>query len=362
MNILILTTHLNPGGISRYVLNLAKGLKNRGSNVWVANCGGEWVLKLKELGIGYKFIYINTKSIVSFKILISFFMLLSLVLNKKIQLIHANTRVTQFLGFLIYKFLKIPYVSTFHGFYRASFFRRHFKFCGLRTIAISKAVKEHLIRDLKIKEENIRVIYNGTDIEDFLIKKRSKEDFGFSQKDFIIGILGRISQEKGHFLAVEAFSLLVKEYKNIFLLINGRGKLERKLKLFIESLGLTDRVKFIQHLESREFLDILDLLIVASKKEGFGFTIIEAFIKNVAVIGYNTGGIREIIKDRENGLLFYEYNSLSLKRAIEELILDKALYEKIVEKAKLNVDYFSLERMVNETLLVYNEILGKIKK
>jgi glycosyltransferase involved in cell wall biosynthesis len=357
MKVLILTTHLNPGGISRYVINLAKGLKERGVCVWVACSKGRWVDKLSERGIGYKFIPINTKSILSPKVFICFFLLIPFIQKEKIQIVHANTRVTQFLAYLLYKFLNISYVSSFHGFYRPTIFRKMFKFCGARTIAVSKAVKMHLVNDLKIDRKKINVVYNGIDTQEFSsYRKRNKTEFNFKEKDCLLGILGRISEEKGHLLAIEAFKHLYSHYNRIYLLFNGRGKFKKNVEEVLRREKLADRVKFMD-LIPEEFLEIIDILIVPSKKEGFGYSILEAFAKEVAVVGFNTGGISEIIKDKKNGILFYKYNSYSLKRAIEEIMKNDDLKEKIIKEAKNSLSYFTIEKMATATHYIYHSVL-----
>lgn len=356
MNILILCTHLNPAGISRYVINLAKGLMRSGHKVYVSCYGGQWLDKLSAANIPYRLIPIKTKSVCSIKVFLSLISLFPLLRREKIQVVHANTRVTQYLGYLIYKIFQIPYISTFHGFHRPTLFRKLYKFSGLRTIAVSVAVKKHLAEDMKIEESKIRVVYNGIDKDEFLEKKRTKLDYGFKQNDFVVGILGRISEEKGHLLAAEALKLLAPQHKNIYLLISGKGRLERELKLFFKLGEIKDRVKFVE-LEAKDFLDIPDLLLVPSKKEGFGYAVVEAFIKGVPVIGFDTGGIAEIIKDRENGLLFYTYDAVSLKGAISEIMRNNDLRKTIVARAKVYAETFSLERMARDTENVYHEAL-----
>lgn len=357
MRILLICTHLNAGGISRYVLTLAKGLKENGHQVFVA-CApfGNWLGKLEEEDIGYKAIPIKTKSIFSIKILISFLTLIKFIKKEKIDIIHSNSRVTQFLGFLLHKSLKVPYLSTFHGLYRKSQARRQLRFEGLRTIAVSNSVKNHLSQDLNIQKDRIRVVYNGVYRKDFEGRKKTKTDYGFTKNDFIVGILGRISEEKGHFLAVEALKLLSYNHDNAYLAISGKGKLEKELKTFIELADIENKTKFFD-MEAKDFLDILDVLIVPSKKEGFGYVIIEAFLKGIPVIGFNTGAISEIIKNGENGLLFYKYEGFYLKEAIEQLMRDKSLCEKMTKKAKEDAQTFSMENMALNTEKVYKEVL-----
>ena len=355
MNILILTTHLNPGGLSRYVLNLSTSFKRQNHNVWVACSGGEWIQRLRENGVNYKHIPIKTKSICSLKILFSFLALRRLIGQENFDVVHCNTRVTQFLGFLIYKRFNLPYVGAYHGFYRPSIFRKKFKLSGVMSIAVSRAVRAHLIKDLDIEGENIKVVYNGIDSDEFLSKEASRGDWGYKNEDYLIGILGRVSQEKGHFLAVDAIGKLVSRRKNAYLLVSGRGRLDSKLREYLRQKRLEERVKFID-CRPNQFLDIIDLLLVPSKKEGFGYSILEAFTKGVPVIGYNTGGIAEIVRDRENGLLFHNYDSLALVEKIEDIISNDNLRQRVVQQAREDVLYFSSQRMATDTEKVYREV------
>jgi len=355
VNVLILTTHLNPGGLSRYVLNLSTSLKRQNHNVWVACSGGEWVWRLSENGVNYKHIPIKTKSICSLKILFSFLALHRLIEQENFDVVHCNTRVTQLLGFLIYKRFNIPYIGAYHGFYRSTIFRKQFKLSGVMSIAVSRAVREHLIKDLDIEGENIKVVYNGIDRDEFLSKKASRGDWGFKNEDYLIGILGRISQEKGHFLAADAIAKLSSRRKNAYLLVSGRGKLDSKLRAYLKQERLEERVRFI-NCQPNQFLDIIDLLLVPSQKEGFGYSILEAFVKGIPVIGYNTGGIAEIVRDRENGLLFYNYNSFALVDTIEDIISNDNLRRRVVQQAREDVLYFSSRRMAMDTERVYREV------
>lgn len=356
MNILILTSHLNPGGVPRYVINLAKGFKNLGDKVFISSYGGLWIEELNNLNIEHKRIPINTKLFFSYKILLSFFYLIPFIKREKIEVIHSNTRVTQSLGYLLYKFFKIPYVSAYHGFYKNSLMRRMYKFSGVKTIAVSRAVKEHLSRDLAIEPDKITVVHNGIDKTEFANKLRNCREVDLKEDDIILGILGRISQEKGHFLALDTLALLIKEYPNLYLLVCGKGKLEEKLKTEIKNRELAHRVKFIDW-SANDFLDIVNILLVPSKKEGFGYAVVEAFTKSVPVIGFNVGGIAEIIKDKVNGLLFYDYTSQALRERIVELMRDRQLLTTIINNAKEDSNYYVLERMVKETRQVYIEAI-----
>ena len=114
MNILYLTNHINTGGITSYVLYLAEGLKKRGHNVYIGSSGGQQISRFIEEGITYIPIPIKTKSEISPKVLISLFRLIPHIIEKDIDIIHSNTRVTQVLACLIYRYSRKPYISTCH--------------------------------------------------------------------------------------------------------------------------------------------------------------------------------------------------------------------------------------------------------
>lgn len=358
MKVLILSNHFNPGGISRYVLTLAKEIKKKGNKVWVGSRGGDWVKFLVKEEIPHKKLPLNTKFFLSPKIFLTFLFLYPFLKKEKIDIIHANTRITQVLAFLLSLFLKVPYISTFHGFYRPHFFRRFLSLEGERAIAISNSVKEHLKRDLKIKESKIAVIYNGIELKKNNIT-RKKEDYGFSQKNVILGMVSRLSSEKGHLLALSSYKLLLKEYPHIFLLIGGEGKMQGEIEKFIKDEGLNERVRIFlknpQHL-----FDIMDILLIPSRKEGFGLTILEAMLRGIVVVGYNVGGIGEIIKHKKNGILFDNYTPSCLARAIKLVLEDEKLRQNIIATAREDVQHYSAEKMAQTTMLVYEEVIKSI--
>ena len=168
MNILFLANHLNTGGITNYCLFLGTALRKRGHSVFVASSNSarkdNCLHKFEREGIEFIHIPIRTKSEASPKVLISLLKLLPEVRRRKIDILHANTRVTQVLaagaGFLA----GVPYVSTCHGFFTPRISRRMFPFWGRRVIAISNQVEEHLVRDFRVDKQRVRRIFNGIDL------------------------------------------------------------------------------------------------------------------------------------------------------------------------------------------------------
>jgi len=366
MNILYLSTHLNIGGISSYIFTLANGLKKNGHNVYAASSGGELVSKFIAAGIPHLDIPIKTKSEINIlKIWGSFLKLKKFVTENNIDIIHANTRVTQVLAYFLSRNTKKPYISTCHGFFKKRFSRKIFPCWGRRVIAISEPVREHLKNDFKVKSEDMRVVHNGIDVQRFSqpyaqapveIKKRSGLKNGP-----VVGIIARLSDVKGHAYLIEAMSLVFKKIPDAQLLIAGEGRIKDELVNLTERLKISEHVFFIPNIyDTKEFLSVMDLFVLPSLKEGLGLSLMEAMASGLGVVGSDVGGIKSLIQDRINGLLVRPADAEGLARAILELLEDKEKRNKFGENAKNFIaQNFSQERMASETEGVYLECLSE---
>jgi len=364
MNILYLTNHLNIGGISSYVLTLARGLKLRGHNVYIASSGGELLSRFIQEEIVYIPIPIRTKQEVSPKILMSAFRLIPQIREKNIDIIHSNTRVTQVLGCLIHRYSHIPYVSTCHGFFKKRFFRKAFPCWGLKVIAISEAVEEHLKIDFKVKEKDIRVIHNGIDLDRFREQRtenreQRKKELGLSDGP-VIGIVARLSDVKGHVYLIEAMQVVLEKIPGAQLLIVGEGKMRNELENLSRNIGIEKSVFFISSvIDTTGVLSIMDLFVLPSLKEGLGLSLMEAMACGLAVIGSDVGGIRSLIQDGYNGLLVKPADTEAIAAKILELLKDKEKRESLGDNARFFIKQnFSQEKMVLETERVYLECLN----
>jgi len=361
MNILFLANHLNPGGISSYLFTLSSGLKAKGHRIYLASGGGEWEEKFLEKGIHLIKAPLKTKSELSPKLLVSLFKLIPRIKKEKIEIIHANTRVTQVLAFWLSRFCGLPYLSTCHGFFRPHLFRKVFPRWGKMVIAISDSVKEHLMRDLKVRPQDIRLIYNGIDVSKFQANT-SIEKSAFGLKDIpVVGIIGRLSSVKGHAYLIQAFSKVLSQGINAQLLIVGEGDCFSKLQDLIRSLKIEEKVYFLPSLkQTNEVLSVMDIFVMPSLQEGMGLSLMEAMAAGCAVIASDIGGIRDLMKNGYHGILVKPADVQGLAQAIIELLKDaqkrKFLGQNAVQRIKEN---FTQEKMVNQTEEVFLECLKK---
>ncbi|MDD5246362.1 MAG: glycosyltransferase family 4 protein [Candidatus Omnitrophica bacterium] len=364
MNILLLTNHLNIGGVSSYALTLAMGLRERGHKVFIASGGGELSGRLAQEGIGYLEVPLKTKAEINPKIIYSMFKLADLARQEKIEIIHANTRVTQVLAALLKRRCRLPYISTCHGYFKRRLLRRVFPCWGSRVIAISEPVKRHLIDDFVVNEKMIRVVYNGIDLKRFNPvseeeRKAAKLSLGLGERP-VIGIIARLSDVKGHIYLIKAMEKVLLVFPRAQLLIVGSGRMLAELQGLVNKLEIGRSVKFIASVDdTRRVLSAMDLFVMPSLKEGLGLGVMEAMACGLCVIGSYVGGLIDLIQQGHSGVLVPPKNEQRLAQAICELLADDEKRMVFGTNARIFIaGRFSQEKMAEETQRVYEECLS----
>ena len=369
MNILLLTSHLNFGGISAYTTSLARGLKKLGDNVIVASSGGDLLKLLEEEKIEHYRIPLNIKSELSPKIWVSLVRLNRLIRRKKIDVIHAQTRVAQVTAYFLSKISGISFIATCHGFFGKNLGRRIFPCWGEATIAISEAVREHLVNDFNVEKKKIYLIYNGVDVEKFKKDKTKQDIEGFRREsqvredEKIVGIIGRLSSVKGHKFFLMAARQIVQLHEEVKFIIIGEGPEEEYLHQLVEKLKLEEKVIFLKPVFDTTFaLKSFDVFVMPSLQEGLGLSILEAMASALPVVASNVGGIYSLIKDGVNGFLIPPKEPSAIAAAVYKLLKKPDLARNMgIEGQKIAQKFFSLDAMVNQTKNLYEKVVDAKK-
>jgi len=361
MKILFIANHLNVGGISSYLLTLASGLKQKGHQIYLASNGGELEDKFKQAGITLFQVPLKTKNEISYKIFFCFWRLRKVVRKFNIDLIHSQSRTTQVLADLLGRALVRPHIFTCHGFFKPKILRRIFGFWGQRIIAVSQQVKEHLVADFKLDDFKVSVVNNGIDIKnfgDFSNRKITRQGLGISDA-FLVGIIARLSDVKGHLYLIRAMSKVVEVFPTAKLLMIGEGKMKNALMEEVGRLGIQKNVLFVPQVDNtRDMLAAMDIFVMPSLQEGLGLALMEAMAQGVAVVGSAVGGIKTLIQDKFNGLLVEPADVPALAQAIITLLNDPGLRRDLgIQARKFILVNFSQEEMVNKTEIVYQQTL-----
>ncbi|MBI3615368.1 MAG: glycosyltransferase family 4 protein [Candidatus Omnitrophica bacterium] len=373
MKILQITSHLNVGGITRYILALSKQLLARGHQVVIASGGGELELQVREMGIEHWRVPFKTSAEFSPQVFWGIRELAARLgvepasRSEPVDLIHAHTRVGQVVAARISRRLNIPYVTTWHGIYKRRLSRKLWPCTGRMTIAISGPVRQHLQEYFQIPEERIRCIYNGIDTAHYASApdpsavERYRESHQIPAGRPVIGGIGRLAagRVKGFDSLLVSAHLLKKTFPDIQVLIVGDGPRRPFLEDVARRLGVRDQVRFLGASgDVRLPLALMDVFIFSSRwPEAFGLTLVEAMAAAKPVVATKVGAVPEIVEHNVSGWLVPVEDPDSLAQGIARLLRDRATASRLGRAAQIRArEMFSVDRMVSEIEQVYREV------
>lgn len=176
----------------------------------------------------------------------------------------------------------------------------------------------------------------------------------------VIGCVARLVEWKNHSMLLNAFNLLTEKAENVTLLLLGDGKEKDKLQLQAKQLGINDKVIFAGfRTEAREMMADMRMLVLPSHGEPFGRVLIEAMQVGTPVIGSDSGGIVDIIKDGYNGLLPSPDSPEDWAEAMRKLLEDKELRERFKANALETVaQKFDLEKQTERIQEIIDSVLS----
>ena len=217
-----------------------------------------------------------------------------------------------------------------------------------------------------VQEEGIHVNHNGVDFEEIESRidlaeiKRRIEEFGFSEKNKIVGGLFRLEPGKRPELWVEAFEYARKRKPDLRGVIVGGGRLENSLREWVNDSGLSEFVKIIGETEDvGGWLSVMDIFLFTSLSEGLPNVLIEAQGFGVPVVSTSVGGIPEIVSDGKTGTLTISSSSEDLGSEIVKLIGDES-FHRMGEFAKREARArFSVEKMASRTCEMYSRVVAE---
>ena len=215
-----------------------------------------------------------------------------------------------------------------------------------------------LVIGWRVKPEKIKVIYNAVSLKPLDIsKEEARTKIGIHGN--IILSVGRLAPWKGFKMLIKIMPQLLNISQFFRLVIVGDGPDKKNLKMMVENLGLAKKV-YIAGRKSQEELKIYfaaaDIFVLNSGYEGFSHQILEAMACGAPVIASAVMGNREIIHQGENGFMTKYNDEFNLVEAIKTLHQDDELKEKFISEGKKTVEFFSVEKMIEEMRKVLRSI------
>lgn len=288
------------------------------------------------------------------RVLLVPFLLIALYFNLRkllpdYDMVHAHWLIPQ--G-IVQSFFKKPYIVTGHGGDVVSLNKgiiRKLKIRCLERAEHVTVVSDYLkgrVQELKPEIEP-DVISMGVDTKKFGKQYRVENYFGQGDKKVVL-FVGRLAEKKGVTYLIEAMKQI-----DALLVIVGNGPLRKELEEQAELAG-KDKIRFLgdkTHEELKVIYASADIFVAPSvtardgDKEGLGLVILEAMASGLPIVASKSGGITQVIKDGENGLLCEEKCVWQLADNICNLLDDDRLYTKIIQNGKMTLKEYDYEKI-----------------
>ena len=222
-----------------------------------------------------------------------------------------------------------------------------------KYIAVSKDMYEYLM-NYNIDPNKIHLIYHGVEFKN--IDKSSKK-IELDKESINLLSVGRLEKVKNFETLIKAIAILKANYsKKIKCYIVGEGSQLEKLKQLINILNLEENIELTGFLNNPfDCLELSDvhLYVQSSIYESFGLTIIEAIIHDLIVVGYNIGGISEILSDN-CGYLYNNNTPDDLANTIVKALDNKDFNDEIKINSKNKVKkLFNIDKTIRKTIYLY---------
>ncbi|MSP86142.1 MAG: glycosyltransferase [Methylotenera sp.] len=302
---------LDGGGVEKGILEIAQALVQAGHESVVISAGGRMVEKLIAQGSQHVNWDLGKKSLLTFR---HVFAIRCWLKQARPDILHLRSRMPAWLMYLAWRSLPAadrPHlVTTVHGLYSVSKYSEIM--CkGERVIAVSETVREYIKNNYpNTNPLHIKLIYRGVDPVEFPYGyqppmawvQQWQQDFPQLEGKKILTLPGRLTRLKGHHDFIDLIlKLKQSDHSTHGLIVGGEDPKRRQyvaeLRHRIHLEGLDDVITFTGNRpDIREIYAISDVVLsLSTKPESFGRTVLEALSMGVPVVGYDHGGVGEIL-------------------------------------------------------------------
>jgi glycosyltransferase involved in cell wall biosynthesis len=361
MNILYVSSKKRWGGVSSWMNKTALALENRGHRVVVvahpegrfATVAGGLQVIPRKLGMDY-----NPLAIL---------FLARLIQRLHIQLVVTNIEKEVIAGGIAARMTRIPNVRRVgreDDFNEKLKVKWHHRLLVDRCIVPCDRVRENAMKRAGwLDAAQFTTIYNGKNARDFSKKDRlhRRRRWGVAEEDFVVGVTSQLSVQKGIDRLIEVFEELNRRgpERPLYLVIHGEGKERERLQQMVQARGLSNRVVFAGFTaDPVAAAAAYDIAVSPSIFEGFPNSVVEYFAAGRPVVTTDAGGVTEMAVHGENALVVPVGADRRLRNAIEELIHDRSLRERLGSNARRTIDQgFSEDHMIDRLECFFKESL-----
>jgi glycosyltransferase involved in cell wall biosynthesis len=278
--------------------------------------------------------------------------------------------------------LKLPYLLTVHQYLEGNSLRITQR-CRA-VIAVSEPLREHLVNDVRIPRERVRVVAPGVSdvptssfpgiLSGAIVsadEPNASMDTGVPIADIpkdarLVVSVGDFNKTSDYATFMEATRHIIdRQGDTCSIVVCGEGPQEASLRKFCRELHLDRRVTFCHgHTEIERLMSEADVYVQTTRREGFAVRALQAMAQGVPVVAAANGAVLELIEDGLTGYIVPPANHERLGERILALLSDDALRDKIGSAACASAkQHYSVETMMDATLDIYHEVASSpVKK
>jgi len=297
--------------------------------------------------------------------------------KERFDIVHTHTAKAGFLGRIagwlagIPTIIYMPHGHVFYGYFGLLMSRvaitveRVVAYITDKVMVLTELEKRDLIAFKVTTPDKIIVINSGLELEKYresvVDAQSEKNELQIEEDMSVVGVIGRLEPVKGHEYLIEAARTVTEELTKVKFLIVGEGSLRNDLESQCKELGVLDKFIFTGWKEDiSSILYMLDILVLPSVNEAVGRVLIEAGACGVPVVATNVGGVPEIVRDNETGVLVAPGSGEDLARAIIDLLNSEDKRQQMSIAAEQWIDdRFSARRMVEEVSNSYSALTAR---
>ena len=368
LSVMQLLPALDTGGVERGTLEIAEALVAEGHRSLVVSGGGRLVAALAAAGSEHFNLAIGQKS---WRVLACVGRLRQLIRSRRPDIVHARSRLPAWVAWLALKPLQAApvFVTTLHGLNSVNRYSRIMT-RGERVIAVSESCRDYWLQHYDdFDAERVCVIHRGIDPAVFPYAYQApaawREKFlsanNIPQGRLLLALPGRISRLKGHSVFLHLLARLVADGVDCQgLVIGGHDPKHRSYALEMQALAtklaIAERVTWTGHSANiKDLLALADLVLsLSGKPESFGRTVIEALALGRPVVGWDQGGVGEILNR--------VYPSGAVVAADFELLLERCKSLLTAPPPVPDQQPYTKAAMQAKTLELYRSITTKLSR
>jgi len=368
--------NLGAGGAEQTTVDVTSALVKAGHKAIVVSNGGHRVIEIQRAGGMHIEMPVHSKN--PLKIWSNAQKLKKIIREHKVDIIHARSRAPAWSALKAARDAGIKFLTTCHAPYniRGSEWKRKYNsgiVKGDLVIANSEFVAHYLVDNYNAPVDKIRVIPRGIPMDKFNPATvsadrmlRLSQEWRIPEVATLVLLPGRLTRWKGQTVLIEAISKLKRKDIYCVLLGDDQGRTEYRAELeqLIHDLHLEDRVRIADHCDDMAVAYKMANIVVSAstEPEGFGRVAVEAQAMGIPTIATAIGGSKETVIPNVTGWLVPPNDPEALAKAIHKVLKmspDELAYvaDQAAHHARAN---FTKEQMTGATLLVYDELMGRL--